>query len=159
MALTVGDILFLDTNILLTATHRKREQHSNVLRIIADAGRAGLHLALSGQILREYLVVATRPPEANGFGLDETDALANIDQFMCHAMFYEETEAVSTRLRRLIETCGFSGKRIHDANVAATMLVHGVKHLLTQNPRDFEGIPGVNILDITAIVGFLDSGE
>lgn len=159
MALTVGDILFLDTNILLTATDRKREQHSSVLRIIATAGRAGLHLALSGQILREYLVVATRPLDANGFGLKSPDALANVEQFMRHAMLYEETEAVSTRLRRLIETCRFSGKRIHDANVAATMLAHGVRHLLTQNPKDFENVPGVSILDVSGVIHFLDAEE
>ena len=153
---TVGDVVFLDTNILLTGTDRQREQHAAVLWIIAHAGRAGLHLAVSGQILREYMVVATRPLEANGFGLSATDALTNVDQFMRHAMLYEETEAVSTRLRSLIETCGLRGKRIHDGNVAATMIAHGVKLLLTQNPGDFKDIPGVHVLDISSIVRFLD---
>ena len=30
-----------------------------------------------------------------------------------------------------------NGKRIHDANVAATMTAHGIRVLVTQNPGDF----------------------
>lgn len=44
----------------------------------------------------------------------------------------------------LTSTCPrCSGKRIHDANVVATMQTHGITRLLTQNPDDFTDLPQV----------------
>ena len=37
--------------------------------LLGESSLHGWHLAASGQILREYLVVATRPLDANGLGL------------------------------------------------------------------------------------------
>ena len=69
MVPAAGDILFVDTNVLLTATDESRPQHRDAGRLFGESGLHGLHLAASGQILREYLVVATRPPDTNGLGL------------------------------------------------------------------------------------------
>ena len=82
--------------------------------------------AASGQVLREYLVVATRPAEVNGLGLSVPDALANVDEFARHLDLYDETVAVSTRLRQLALDHDLRGKRLHDANIVATMSVHGI---------------------------------
>ncbi len=60
MAPTVGDVLFLDTNVLLTATDSSRPEHRDAMRLLNEAGGRGLHLAVSGQIFREYL--GSHPP-------------------------------------------------------------------------------------------------
>jgi predicted nucleic acid-binding protein len=143
-----GDWVFVDTNVLLTATDRSRPQHEESRTVIARAGRAGLHLAASGQILREYLVVATRPVEVNGLGMAPPDAVTNAERFLRGLSLLEESELVSTRVRELTRSCGLSGKRIHDANVAATALVHGVAFLLTGNPDDFSPFPELRLLDV-----------
>ena len=101
MAPTAGEILFLDTNVLLTATDELRAQHRAAQGLITESGARGIHLAASGQILREYLVVATRPREANGLGLDVKDAVGNVNQFLRHLHLYDENEEVTRRLRRL----------------------------------------------------------
>ena len=49
----VGEILFLDTNVLLTATDVLRPLHLEVQRIFSKTGQQRFHLALTGQILRE----------------------------------------------------------------------------------------------------------
>lgn len=97
----VGEILFVDTNVLLTATDVLRPSYLQAQRIFSKAGQQGFHPALSTQILREYLTVASRPVEANGLGLTVPDAVANVDRFLEFANLFEETEEVALRLREL----------------------------------------------------------
>ncbi len=153
MALPVGDILFLDTNVLLTATDESRLQHWHATQLFARSNRHGLRLAVSGQILREYLVVATRPVDVNGLGLDVRDATANVSEFLRRLDLYDETEAGSERLCRLARIHDLRGKRIHDANIVATMMAHGIRALVTQNLEDFALFDEIAIVDMTEVVG------
>ncbi len=160
MTVKVGDILFLDTNVLLTATDESRSWHEHAGAVLSDAGRKGVHLAVSGQIAREYLAVATRPPDVNGLGLDSIDALSNVAAFLKRTVLYGETEGVARRLCQLVREYSLRGKRIHDANVVATMLVHGLDTLVTQNPDDFapfQGIEVVSIVDAARALASLDT--
>ncbi len=160
MDLKAGEILFLDTNILLTATDEGREQYSVARFVISTASDNGIHLALSGQIVREYLVVATRGIEVNGLGLSTADALGNVEEFMGYTILYEETEEVALRLRELVREVELTGKRIHDANIAATMLSNGVTEILTQNRGDFDRFPGVRTVSLTEVSrAFAESEE
>lgn len=147
----VGEILFLDTNVLLTATDVLRPLHLEAQRIFSKAGQQGFHLALSGQILREYLAVATRSVEANGLGLTVPEAVANVERFLEFANLFEETEAVALRLRELAKNFDVRGPRLHDANIVATMLIHHIPVLVTQNSKDFRGFGGIKTLAIDDI--------
>ena len=149
MAPTAGEILFIDTNVLLTATDELRSQHREAQRLITESGPHGLHLAASGQILREYLVVATRPREANGLGLKVGDAVANVNEFLRHLHLYEENEEVSRRLRGLALVHGLHGRRLHDANIVATMSAHGIRAVVTQNDADFAPFEGIETVTLT----------
>ena len=62
MTIKAGETVFIDTNVLLCATDRFRRHHDEARGVFRAARDAGFSLALSGQIVREYLVVATRPP-------------------------------------------------------------------------------------------------
>jgi hypothetical protein len=44
---------------------------------------------------------------------------------------------VSSQLFALTDQIAVGGRQIHDANIVATMLTHGVTHLLTHNPNHF----------------------
>jgi predicted nucleic acid-binding protein len=138
MAMRAGDILFLDTNILLIATDEGREDHNLGTNVFPHALSNGIHLALSGQVIREYLVVATRPLGNNGLGLGIGDALHNIEEIKKRTLLCEETEEVSDQLKMLVRKYDIVGKKIHDANIAATMLAHGADYLLTENKDDFK---------------------
>jgi predicted nucleic acid-binding protein len=137
MDIAKGEILFLDTNILLSATDESRPNHRLARHVIGSIYHHGIHLGISGQVMREYLVVATRAQEANGLGLSPTDALNNIDIMRQRLVFFEEIEGVANELRDLMMKHQLSGVKIHDANVAATMLTHNITKLITENPRDF----------------------
>ena len=147
----VGEVVFVDTNVLLSATDESRAHHREAFRLIAESGARGVHLAASGQILREYLVVATRPAEVNGLGLAVADATANLRQFLRCLHTYDETEAVASRLRDLGLSHGLRGKRFHDANIVATMAAHGIRTLVTENEDDFKAFDEIETI---AIAGF-----
>ncbi len=50
-----------------------------------------------------------------------------------------EDAKVANRLAELLEETKSSGKQVRDANVVATMLVHGVGTVVTLNTGDFAG--------------------
>ena len=147
-----GNAILFDTNVLLSATGRARDNHERALRVLNDWPDHGYPLCTSGQILREYLVVATRPPERNGLGLPLAEALANRDRLLARLKFLDENRSVSDRLRRLVESATLAGKKVHDANLVATALAHGVTRILTENVQDFERFADViEIVDLRRI--------
>lgn len=131
--------VMIDTNVLLAATDEGRPEHARALAVVEDWPREGSTLYASGQILREYLVVATRPVERNGLGMALGDALANSRSIRQRMQMLNEDRRVLDRLFELAAETGSWGKRLHDANVVATMLVHGVPSLATLNRGDFAG--------------------
>jgi predicted nucleic acid-binding protein len=127
----------LDTNILLTATDKGRAGYEQALEVMNGWPAQGATLYTSGQVIREYLGVATRPVTQNGLGLTVSDALDNARAFRARMRFLVEDAKVAGRLAELLEETKSSGKQVHDANVVATMLVHGVGTVVTLNTGDF----------------------
>jgi predicted nucleic acid-binding protein len=159
MGTRAGEILFLDINVLLAATVHSRPDHLPARRLLSLSRRGGFHLVLSGQVIREYLVVATRPLASNGLGLKVPDALRNVEQFRRCAVLLEETEAVSKLLGALVSACGTTGARIHDANIVATMQAHGISSLVTQNIGDFKEFPGAHAYPIEEALRLLEDAD
>jgi predicted nucleic acid-binding protein len=129
--------VFLDTNVLLTATTPGRPLHEAALEVFNAWPDRGARLSASGQVLREYLVVATRPTEVNGLGLSPEDAHFNASSLRERLQVLAEGEATLRRLERIVRDCGCRGKQIHDAHIVATALEHGVARLVTENKGDF----------------------
>jgi len=88
------------------------------------------------------------PISANGLGLKPLDALANIAAFCGACFVVDEKETVRTKLRELIRTHDLRGKRIHDANLVATMAAHGISKLITENRGDFDIFEQVETLGL-----------
>ena len=134
---TPPDRVMVDTNVLLAATDESRSEHHDALTILNDWPGGATTLCTSGQILREYLAVATRPAERNGLGLKLSDALGNVRAIRERTTLLAEDAKVADRLLGLLADVECGGKQIHDANVIATMLVHGVGTVVTRNLDDF----------------------
>jgi predicted nucleic acid-binding protein len=144
--------VFVDTNVLLSATAPQRALHHAALAVLNDWPNQRTVLATSVQVFREYLVVATRPIEVNGLGLAAEDALANVAAFRGRMRLLAESEQTWDRLRSLITTYGCQGKQIHDANVVATALTFGVTQLITANVGDFARFASdLEILDLASL--------
>ena len=127
-------LVVVDTNVLLAATDRSRAAHAAATAFLNDDGR---RLALTAQIVREYLAVATRPVEANGFGLAGADAVANVKEFLDDMDVLSEDTLTTARLMDLIDRQAAAGKQVHDANVVAVALAHHASAIVTDNTRHF----------------------
>jgi predicted nucleic acid-binding protein len=131
------DRVMLDTNVFLAATDEGRAEHRDALTVVNDWAAGDTTLCTSGQILREYLAVATRPVKKNGLGLTPPDALGNVRAIRERTTFLAEDSKVADRLLGLLADVECGGKQVHDANVVATMLVHGIGTVVTMNLNDF----------------------
>jgi predicted nucleic acid-binding protein len=127
----------LDTNVLLAATDEGRAEHSGALTVLNDWAARRTELCTSGQVLREYLAVATRPAGNNGLGLKLLDAIGNVRAIRERTTLLGEDAKVADRLLGLLADVECDGKQVHDANLVATMLVHGVGTVVTMNLEDF----------------------
>jgi predicted nucleic acid-binding protein len=137
MATPVADRVVLDTNVLLAATDEARPDHWDAVASLNEWPASGVALYTSGQILREYLAVATRPIGHNGLGMPQPAAVANIRALRGRLRLMVENGKVLDRLAEVLDAVDCSGKQVHDANVVATMLVHGVGTVVTGNVADF----------------------
>ena len=64
--------------------------------------------------------------------------LKQIETFSNQFHVADDTEAVSTQLVSLIDSCKIGGKQVHDANIVATMLANEIPCLITHNTKDFK---------------------
>lgn len=137
MATKVADRVVLDTDVLLAASDTGRAEYVSARAALDEWPAVGTTLYTSGQILREYLSVATRPANRNGLGLSQTDAVGNVRALQGRLRMLAENEKVTSRLLKLLDNVECTGKQVHDANIVATMLAHGVDTLVTINIDDF----------------------
>jgi predicted nucleic acid-binding protein len=130
----MGDeALLVDTSVLLEATDTGRRGHRHALQLIEQHSR----LVFPAQVVREYLVVATRSVDANGLGLSVQDALSNIGELRrLIRLLPEEKPLLKTFLDLLAKTPS-RGKQIHDLHIVAAAVAHSVANIVTLNPRDF----------------------
>lgn len=126
--------LAVDTCILAEATDTARAQHAAALAVLE------LHpnLVLPAQVVREYLVAATRPASVNGLGLPLDQARANLDAFLGNIQLLPEERPILPAFWGLLDVTPCVGKRLHDAHIAATAVAHGVAEILTLNGPHFQ---------------------
>ncbi len=128
--------MFVDTNVLVAARFVNAPSHVVACRCLDRAGNSEEPLHISRQIVREYLAAVTRP-QIWAEPLTIADALGDVTRLALSFSLLEDGPNVMTMLAALCREVPVGGKQIHDANIAATMLVHGERRLLTFNTRDF----------------------
>ncbi len=136
MVMTDDEPSFVDTNILVYASIVASPFHEDSSRILKALWAAGAELWTSRQVLREYLATLSRPQTYRS-PLTASELVADVDHFQSRFQIAEDGPAVTAELLRLIEQTPVGGRRIHDANIVATMRCHGIRNLLTYNVADF----------------------
>jgi predicted nucleic acid-binding protein len=129
--------IFVDTNVLVYSTNVLSPLKDIAKRAIQKAREQGIELIISQQILREYLAVTTRF-SVTGSGVTLHEIVDNLQIFRTEFTLLEEKLAVLAKLIELIQIFPTAGSQVHDANIIATMLVHGIDYLLTHNVDDFK---------------------
>ena len=89
-----------------------------------------------GKFYASMLQFVTRP-QTFSLPLSAQAVATDIQTFTTQFHVADESAAVTAQLVQLIQLVAVGGKQIHDANIVATMLVHGVSQLLTHNVDDF----------------------
>ena len=128
--------LFLDTNILVYANVEETPLHQAALQAVEAYYQNGATLWVSRQILREFMATLTRP-QSFGNPRPVSTVIERVHFFQEYFSVAEDGPDVTAQLLALIEQIPTGGKQIHDANIVATMLAHGITHLLTHNTADF----------------------
>ena len=136
MTTTDAEPVFLDTNILVYAHFPSAPWHRDALAALRRYEAAGAARWVSRQVLREYLVAVTRPQQFQQPQPVER-ALADVRDLQRRFRVANEGPEVTARLLALLTEVPTRGRRIHDANIVATMLVYGVRRVLTHNTDDF----------------------
>jgi predicted nucleic acid-binding protein len=139
---------FVDSNIIIYAELAQSQWHDVALRALADLEARPEPPCLSRQVLRESLAALTRPQEGVE-PLPLADVLRRLRLYELGYQVSEDSAEVTRRLYELVEQVPVGGKQIHDANLVATMLVHGVTRLLTHNVEDFRRFePFIEVLPL-----------
>lgn len=135
----------LDTNVVIRFCNSSDVQYSLATDAIAHLLANGDECFLTAQVLIEFWVVATRPIEVNGLGWTVEHTRTTIDQLLNRFPLLEESPQIFSNWLNLVTESNVLGKRTHDVRIIATMLAHGITHLITFNPGDFAITPNIAI--------------
>ncbi len=141
----------VDTNILLRARQPDHPHHRPAVEALARLAQEGYDLCLSVQNVVEFWVVATRPREANGFGWTAETAAQALAELLPQFTLYPDPPDLLERWIGLVTGFNVVGVRAHDARIAALMMAHGLRYVLTFNADDFRDYPDLTCLDPEAI--------
>ena len=104
-------LVLVDTNVLVGDTDPSRSDHARA-KAYLERSRG---LVTSVQVLREYLVVATRPVAGNGMGLPLPAAVANVAVYRMAMWILPEDREIMPVFLELLTQAPCTGKRLHDA--------------------------------------------
>jgi predicted nucleic acid-binding protein len=136
----------VDTNILLRIARRSDPQHKVIDTALAKLAVEGAILHYSHQNIAELWNAMTRPVARNGFGLTTAEAEREVRAVEAGMNFLADNEAIYREWRRIVVQHTVSGVQVYDARLAATVLVYGIRHILTLNVADFSRYRGVTAI-------------
>jgi predicted nucleic acid-binding protein len=147
MATTDVDSIFIDTNVLIYANNRESDLCDSARKRLDELTVSGTSLFISDQVLREYLVIMTRPgfiekPVSTKSAIEDTERMKK--EFI---LLFPDLNSLDT-LIELLRKYEIKGKRIHDAAIVSLMLTNGIKDILTHNIDDFSSFQEINVHSI-----------
>ena len=130
-------IYLIDTNVLLRVLHSTNTSSPIAEKVVRKLLSNGHELHATTQNFIEFWNVSTRPINKNGMGLSPANAIGLLLKAERLFPLLPDLPAVYAEWRELVVNYGVSGVQVHDARLVATMLVHGLTHILTFNSSDF----------------------
>lgn len=137
-----------DTNVLLRFAVRADAQHPTVLAAVRKLKSNGGKIYILPQNCVEFWNVCTRPTARNGFGLSVRQADHSLRLVEKIFTLLPDEARIHREWRKLVLNFGVSGAQVHDARIAAAMLVHNVARILTFNDADFARYASLGIVAV-----------
>ena len=144
--------VLVDTNIPIRATDGKSSDHSVANLAVQRLIDRGESLVVVPQVLYEWWVVATRPIEVNGLGIDAASALSLLETIESTFRLLPDERALYERWRWLVVANGVSGKKAHDFRLIAAMQTLGINRLLTFNVQDFARFQSLTVIQPSTLI-------
>jgi predicted nucleic acid-binding protein len=129
--------------VLLRLADDQSSEHPVAESALEQLLARGVPVFITAQVLVEFWSVATRPVPVNGLGWSVAASAEAVRALRDQFPLLQETPEVLDRWLDVVDRCQVAGKRAHDARLAAILLVHGVRSLLTFNTSDFSSAWGV----------------
>ena len=145
--------VLIDTNLLVRLDDQAHATHAEAVAAIGVLKANGHECVLVPQVLYEYWVVATRPIQVNGLGMDIALAEQAIDEWMALFRVLLDERGIFVRWKSLVATYQVRGKTAHDTRLVAAMQRHGVSSLLTFNGPDFARFQAIQVYSPAEILG------
>lgn len=132
-------LYLFDTNNFLRLAEKQSPQRNIILQALRKLRLNNHTVCYTPQILAEFWNVCTRPASARGgsdFSIRQTERKVSIIQ----KYFRLLPDSLQTFLewRKLVSDYSVSGVSVHDAKVAASVIVHQIDFLVTANEKDFK---------------------
>ena len=128
----------LDTGIILRLTNRNAANHLVVRQSVTALKRQGHTVLTTFQNLSEFWNVCTRPVEAHdGLGLTDEQTHRRLRTIERITSLLPDSPDITPQWKSLLLKHRVRGVQVHDAKIAALMMIHQVSDLLTLNPKDF----------------------
>ena len=133
--------MFINTNVLIKARFLEALDHDIARERLSSALQECEPLKISRQLVCEYLAVVTRRQSLRA-AITREEAIEDARQLLGSFEVLEDGPIVTESLLSLCREVSVGGQQIHDANIVATMLVHGERRLLTFSISDFRRFEG-----------------
>jgi toxin-antitoxin system PIN domain toxin len=137
----------IDTNVLIYAEVESSRHHDSALRLLKSLAEGALPWALPWPCIYEFLRVVTHPrvfhpPVPLDIALSDLRSILAAPSLVLLA----ETERHFELFDQVVRRSGATGNLIHDAQIVALCLEHGVSELITGD-RDFTRFEGLRIIN------------
>ena len=130
--MTKADRLFVDTNVLLAFSFPELKHHKECASYLRRMRNYQVELWISGQVIREFHQVATHPCTFEE-PKDEELVVQQMETFPGRFLIADESEEVRSLLPDLLREYKIRGKRTHDTNILATMLIYCIGTVCTMD--------------------------
>jgi predicted nucleic acid-binding protein len=149
----------LDTNLLVRTLHQNHPMQPVAAQAVERLLDQGVALHVFPQNLYEFWVVATRPVDQNGLGMDATRTLRELARLKSALPLLPDIPEIYSEWERLVNQHAVSGRKAHDTRIVAAMKVYGLHHLVTFNVDDFKRYAGITVVHPQDIVAPAPGGD
>jgi predicted nucleic acid-binding protein len=136
-----------DTNVLLRLVEPDHPHSAAAADATKSIRLAGHQLVIVPQVIYEFWVVATRPTNNNGLGLEPADARNLLAKLSPTLKLLRDERSIYEVWQRIVVDHRITGKQAHDARLVAAMIRHDISHVLTFNVSDFSRFGSIKIVD------------
>ncbi len=133
--------MLLDTNLLYYSIDKTSAFHSVSQRFIDEVDN---DLYTTTKNISEFLVATTRGDSPT---LTPQQALESVQDFQKIMTIIYPNEKSFSQHKTLVQQYNPKGKKIHDYEIAAIAIAHGITLIATFNSSDFAKITEVTLLD------------